>query len=138
MSSLTFYDLIGKNVRVNQEGPEARDGRLLHLHGDFLVLQTQEEGIVYYNMAHVKSVSEKPSKRPKVKKKVPKYLHAGSFWGVLSRFIGNNIQLNRGGPDKVVGKLLDIRGNHLIVQRKKEKMIVPYSHIKNVSLAKGK
>jgi spore coat protein B len=44
-------------VRINRGGPEAKIGTLLEVKGDFLILFTNENGLIFYNKHHIKSLS---------------------------------------------------------------------------------
>ncbi|WP_188455418.1 hypothetical protein [Virgibacillus oceani] len=46
-----------QNIQVNQGGPESRSGMLLLVRPDYLAISTKKDGVVYYNLEHIKSIS---------------------------------------------------------------------------------
>jgi len=118
-----LYDLIGKKVRVNNDGPESRSGRLLHVERDYLVLDTKEDGVVYYNLEHIKSVSELTGNHYRDWEdfwpRDPSFIRAFNFWDLLRSLINKKIQINRGGPDKVVGHFAELGPGFLVIEDKK-------------------
>ena len=58
----TFADLIdqlkNETIQINQGGPESKYGVLLGVNNDFLHLYTEDDGVVYFNIHHIKSVSK--------------------------------------------------------------------------------
>jgi spore coat protein B len=50
--------LLGKAIKIDRGGPESRIGKLLDIYDDHLVLLTEEDGVLYYNTNHIKSVTE--------------------------------------------------------------------------------
>lgn len=57
-----FHSLIGQfmnqSVQFNQGGPESKKGRLVWLGEDYAALNTNEDGVVYFNIHHIKSISK--------------------------------------------------------------------------------
>jgi hypothetical protein len=51
----------------------------------------------------------------------------------LGNAIGKQIQIERGGPDKLQGKLLAVKDDHLIVQTENGIVYVNSQHIKTIS-----
>ena len=49
--------MTNRTVQLNQGGPESKRGKLHETGDDFLVLETEDDGIVYFNADHVKSIS---------------------------------------------------------------------------------
>lgn len=135
-----LYDLIGKRVRVNNEGPESRTGRLLGVGWDHIAIDTKEDGVVYYNLRHVKSIFESHGKDKDGPRdgrdldREPQFIRAMNFMHLLRSMVNEKIQLNRGGPDKLVGKLVGFGPGFLVMEQKNERMRVPLFHIKNVSV----
>jgi len=133
-----LYDLIGKMVKINHEGPEARKGRLLSVERDYLVLNTKEDGVVYYNLQHVKSIAElddgKHQHHLHHLPDDPTFIRAFNFWFLLRALEGESIQINRGGLDKLEGKVVGFGPGFLLLESKKERIRVPIFHIKSVSL----
>lgn len=53
----SFATLVGKQIKINRGGPEAKTGRLLALKPDHLVLYCEGEGVIYYQTQHIKSIT---------------------------------------------------------------------------------
>ena len=49
--------LVDKVIKVDRGGPESRVGRLLAAEEDYFTLLHDDEGIIYYNTQHIKSVT---------------------------------------------------------------------------------
>lgn len=129
-----LYDLVGKMVKINNEGPESRIGRLLSVERDYLILNTKEDGVVYYNAQHVKSVAELEKDDGRHLNDDPTYIRAFNFGLLLRPLEGEHIQINRGGPDKLEGRVAGFGPGFLLLETKKENIRVPIFHIKNVSI----
>ncbi|MDQ0340487.1 spore coat protein B [Caldalkalibacillus uzonensis] len=128
-------DKVGKCVAVNGGGPEARSGLLLDVQRDYLALNTKEEGVIYYNLKHIKSLTViKQSICDKLDTVTPPFIKEFNFTRLLFRLINQTIQINRGGPDKLIGLLTDVTSSHLTVVVGGENITVPIFHIKNVSV----
>ncbi|WP_099158991.1 hypothetical protein [Virgibacillus ndiopensis] len=51
-------NFILQDIQVNQGGPESQSGMLLLVRPDYLAISTDKDGVVYYNLEHIKSISE--------------------------------------------------------------------------------
>ena len=58
MNNDMWKSLVGKTIKVDRGGPESRIGKLMAVLDDHLVLLTKDDGVIYYNTHHVKSVTE--------------------------------------------------------------------------------
>ncbi len=55
----SYFDALkGKTVTIYRGGPESKSGKLLDVQSDYLTLYTQNNGVIYYQAEHVKSISE--------------------------------------------------------------------------------
>lgn len=54
-------------------------------------------------------------------------------FGFMSNSVGKLIQVERGGPDKIKGKLLGIKGDHLAVETENGVVYVHTPHVKTIS-----
>ena len=65
ISEKNFNGLLSKLenevIQINQGGPECRHGILLAVRSDFLILLTEDDGVVYVKLHHIKSVSKTES-----------------------------------------------------------------------------
>lgn len=132
--------LIGSKVRIFRGGPESRDGVLLDTQSDYLALYTKEDGVVYYNLSHIKSVikNAKDGQNPH-KTDEELCMKAYSFQDLLRNLKGSHIQIDRGGPESRDGKLLDVFSDFLVLETKKEGVIYYKTHhIKSVSVIESK
>ncbi|MED4583927.1 hypothetical protein P9578_14185 [Brevibacillus choshinensis] len=134
--------LVGRSVRVDRGGPESRTGKLLSAQNDYFVIYSETDGkIVYYKKDHVKSLtldsrevsdvvieSNEEEQQP-----VLQYFEADSFISVLQSMHLYSVQINRGGPEKIEGVIVDANENEvtLIVGNEVVK-ILPF-HIRNIS-----
>ncbi|NNU84549.1 spore coat protein CotH [Geobacillus sp. BMUD] len=49
--------LVDAYIQVNQGGPESKQGTLLGVNDDHIVLFTRDDGVVFYHLQHIKSIS---------------------------------------------------------------------------------
>ncbi|WP_068773610.1 hypothetical protein [Paenibacillus sp. FJAT-26967] len=128
-------NLIGEEVKVNRGGPDSITGKLIHVHSDYLTVQTNE-GIVYINASHVKSVTEGGSNN--VYSDNPKSISAYDFYELLKKFHQKFVQINRGGPEKIEGVIAEVRKDYVVLVVKNEVVRILVFHIKSISLAGSK
>jgi spore coat protein B len=57
--------LINSNIKVNQGGPEAKLGKLLNVIDNYIFLFTEDDGVVFYNINHIKSVTSQATNEAK-------------------------------------------------------------------------
>ena len=57
MNKEMIHSLVDKVIKVDRGGPESRVGRLLAAEDDYFTLLHEDEGIIYYNTQHIKSVT---------------------------------------------------------------------------------
>ncbi|EFM11627.1 conserved hypothetical protein [Paenibacillus curdlanolyticus YK9] len=145
--------LIGKKVKINRGGPNSIVGRLLAVKSDYLVVATWE-GIVYVKTAHIKSITEldgssgsrsgghssgrsdgrtegRTGGRSRGGKK---FIDADNFTGVLKALNQHFVQVNWGGPEKVVGFLSEVKGDHILVVSDHKIIKIFILHIQSIKL----
>lgn len=154
-TSKTFVDLLkefiaaGTTVKVNLGGPESRAGIIIDAGFDFVALFTKEDGVVFYNLEHVKSVSEKavyPEPCPTGKRVkpvdsacvapeyiIPPYPHVSRFSDLFCADTTPWVSINRGGPHALEGILVSCNGFLKIINNH-EIFHVHLSHIKSFNL----
>lgn len=134
-------------VRIDRGGPEARNGRLLDVKNDYLVLYTEKDGVVFYQLEHVKSISkavknnnnnneddQSSNANMMVDNFVkPEYIEADDFAGLLTKMRYMWITINRGGPESMKGVLADSSDGHLVLISEKEVIRIPTFHIRSIS-----
>ncbi|OUM90339.1 MAG: hypothetical protein BAA01_15955 [Bacillus thermozeamaize] len=134
--------VIGQSVRVDRGGPEARIGKLVAVKKDHVVVYHEEEGMLYYKSDHIKSLSldsrenpedllmENPDETPLV---LPKYIDAEDFLSVMKNMKYRWVQVNRGGPEKIEGVLVDANDAEVTLVVGNEVIRVMTFHIRNIS-----
>lgn len=137
---LPYLDaLTGKSVRVFKGGPDSREGRLIGVLSDYIVLQTgkdEQTQLVYYARDHLKIVVAN-SKKSQVDllAEEEETVYPTSFLGVLSTLQTSCIQVNGGGPGSKVGRVVDVKDEFLVLSTEKDGLVLyPISHIKSVTV----
>ncbi|MEX1028442.1 MAG: hypothetical protein WDZ91_00170 [Paenibacillaceae bacterium] len=141
---MTYYDFfVGKMVRLDRGGHESRTGRLLYSGKDYLVLQTEKEGIIYYYSYHLKSISlntkdnsdmySEPVRSTEEPVPVLKYIKADSMQDVLSTMIDQWVLINRGGPESVQGVMKDVSSDTITLVSNHEIITMVNNHIRSCS-----
>jgi spore coat protein B len=148
----TFASLIAnlqdETVQINQGGPESKYGTLLGVNGDFMVLYTEDDGVVYFNLDHVKSVSEYQDNNSEDEDDqnndqqseivYPEILEASNFHNVFSHMAHKWVSINRGGPEAMEGVLVENSGGHYTLVSNQEVLRIHPYHIRSISAgAKG-
>ncbi|RDW16491.1 hypothetical protein CWR48_16550 [Oceanobacillus arenosus] len=128
--------LINKVIKVNQGGPNSRVGKLLAVNSDFITLLTKPDGVLYYNLDHVKSfatnVSEETDLEIDELNEVDCH-RAESFQSLLNSLKYQWVQINR-GPDKAEGVVNEITNELITLVHNKEVIRVYTFHINNISI----
>jgi len=57
MDKKTLDLLVGRSIRVDRGGPESRMGKLLAVKDDHIVIFNEDDGMLYYRIDHIKSLS---------------------------------------------------------------------------------
>lgn len=136
-----FHELLEKlkqcHVRIDRGGPESRAGKLLDVFTDFLVLKTKEDGIIYYKTHHIKSISQitKDEKQHEGEyEEKCDYATGVDFQELLKKLKYSWVKINRGGPEKIEGVLVDSSEDYLVLTVKDEVNRIPTFHIRNISV----
>jgi spore coat protein B len=146
-----------KYVQVNQGGPEKKAGQLLDVLGSFesayIVLLTEDDGVIYINTEHVKSVSEyqnndgnqnnngnqnNQSANQLFLSQEPEYMKSKNFNDLFAHLSHKWVSINGGGPEAVEGVLVQSRnGTFTLVQNNQVLRLQP-RHVKTICVgAKG-
>lgn len=151
----TFAELIdqlkNETIQINQGGPESKYGTLLGINNDFLHLFTEDDGIVYFNIHHIKSVSkyqqnnnndnnENGGNNQQQQQTVvyPETVEASDFGGVFRHLEHKWVSINRGGPEAMEGVLVENSGGHYTLVSNEEVLRIHPYHIRSISMgAKG-
>ena len=142
-------NLTGSMVKVNQGGPESKKGIVLLVAGDYIGLLTEDDGIVFYNTTHIKSISVQNRSQnidQNIDQSTPlsnspihydNYfddIHAQNFLELFDYFAYKWVSINRGGPEAAEGILVQEEGEHYTLVNNDEVIrIYPY-HIKSISI----
>ncbi|MCM3272879.1 hypothetical protein [Paenibacillus elgii] len=130
----TFKSLIGSEVKINRGGPDAITGKLIGVHSNYVALSS-EDGAVYVNTTHVKSISQSPNQKSSgTNGSITTHIKASSFNTLLHELRHNFVKINRGGPEKLEGIISDVTSDHAIVIINNELIRVPLFHIKSVTV----
>lgn len=140
MDKASLATMLGKTVRVDRGGPESRMGKLLSAKDDHFVVYIENEGMLYYKIDHIKSFSvdtrdvtdlvEAPQEEQEA---LPKYLDAPDFNAVLLSLKFRWVQVNRGGPEKIEGVLVDATDDKISLVKGEEIIQVVPFHIRSIS-----
>ncbi|NEN83638.1 hypothetical protein [Paenibacillus elgii] len=130
----TFKSLIGSEVKINRGGHDAITGKLIGVHSNYVALSS-EDGAVYVNTTHVKSISQSPNQKSSgTNGSITTHIKASSFNALLHELRHNFVKINRGGPEKLEGIISDVTSDHAIVITNNELIRVPLFHIKSVTV----
>jgi len=131
-----WKSLVGKTIKVDRGGPESRIGKLMDVLDDHLVLLTKDDGVVYYNTQHIKSVTENSKDLINLGITIPdnfEYKKATSFQNLLDSLKFQWVKINRGGPEKLEGVLSESNKDYISLINKEEVVRLSTYHIRNVS-----
>jgi spore coat protein B len=130
------YSLKGKNVTIYRGGPESKTGRLIDVQSDYIALGT-ENGVIYYQAEHIKSISEDPifnsMQSNLIQEDNIEYYQGKNFVGIMNNLKSKLVQINQGGPESKKGILLDVKSDYAVVSTNDDG-IVYYNihHIKSI------
>ncbi|SFL54111.1 spore coat protein B [Paenibacillus sp. 1_12] len=133
--------LTGRIVRIDRGGPESKKGKLISAKDDHIVIDVENEGMLYYKMDHIKSITLDARDvsdltgvvLPEEQSVLPKFIDAEDLNSVMDNMKYRWVQINRGGPEKTEGVLIEatvdlvrmVVGNEVV-------HILPF-HIRNIS-----
>ncbi|MFC7394446.1 hypothetical protein [Scopulibacillus cellulosilyticus] len=124
--------LIGNNVKINMGGPESKTGELLTVSSDHLAIDSEKDGVIYYQLRHVRGVTVN-SKNASLSSGNANYIEGESFNDILSALTYKKIRINRGGPESVEGVLNRAFDHYIEVTTNDEVLFVSIYHIKSIS-----
>lgn len=145
-------NLVGEEVKINLGGPESRKGRLLGVNGDYLTLFAGKEGVIYYNLDHVKSISVKvkataadndnDKENDKEEKKendtgrmeenqIVSFIDVNSLNRLFKQLKYSYVMINR-GPEAVEGILVDVKDNLITLVFHDQVLRVNRNHVKSI------
>ncbi|WP_066363149.1 hypothetical protein, partial [Neobacillus drentensis] len=127
---------IGKVIKVDRGGPESKIGMLMDASDDLMVLLTEDDGLVYYNMKHIKSFTDNIKGQMKLNIQVPKdfkFIKAANFKELLDSLKLKWIKINRGGPEKLEGVLTEVENDSVFLINNQEIIRISLLHIRSIS-----
>lgn len=139
MNRELLLTLVGKAIKVDRGGPESRVGMLLAVESDYLVLYTKDDGIVYYKLQHIKSVTV--DSKGLLNVEVPEdieFEQGTDFKSVISKFSHRWVKVNRGGPEALEGILNEVEDDFVTVFSKHDVVHLVMFHIRNISFGAKK
>ena len=124
-------------IQINQGGPECKHGTLLAVRSNFLILLTEENGIMYVKLHHIKSVSK--TLNNVVKKsdqetfKYPVLSKAFKFSEIFKELEHKWVSINRGGPEAMEGVLVEKSGDYYTLISNQSVLLIHPFHIRSIS-----
>lgn len=138
MNTEMMHSLVDRVIKVDRGGPESRIGKLLAVAEDYITLLNADEGIIYYNTHHIKSLTYNAKDQVQLDVEIPEnftYIQAKDFQSVLGKLTLRWVKINRGGPETLEG-LMNI-GNpaddFVTIVANEEIIRVSLFHIRNIS-----
>ncbi|MCL6598230.1 MAG: hypothetical protein K6T81_05755 [Alicyclobacillus macrosporangiidus] len=141
-----MQDSIGKTIQLERGGPDRLIGKLVAIMEDCIALETAEEGVVYVNGHHIKTISEpvipevqvarsaaEENELPAVEEHPP-LVEAANFEDLLGKLRHRLVRVNHGGPNALQGILIELRpGVVTILHEMKDYVHYPTYHIRSVT-----
>ncbi|WP_201741230.1 hypothetical protein [Pradoshia eiseniae] len=131
-----FHFLQGKVVKIDRGGPESRIGQILSVADDYITVLTKEDGVVFYNTHHIKSVTDNVKQGLDLQFDIPEgfeNIKAQDFKSVLDNLRFRWVQVNRGGPEKLEGVLDEAADDYITIISNEEVIRLSMYHIRNIS-----
>lgn len=136
MNKEMLMDLAGSVVRVDRGGPESRIGMLISVEDDYFTLLTKEDGLVYYRMQHIKSLTHDSKSKMETEVQVPEnfeFFTGNDFQTCICNMKHCWVKINRGGHEKLEGVLDEICDDYVTIIAKEQIIHVAMFHIRNMS-----
>jgi len=143
-------DLISRRIKINQGGPESKQGTLLDVNDDHIVLFTEDDGVVFYHLQHIKSIYVQMEKEEDITEEndettepekatsdyepvVPPYVKTTNFASLFTELTHTWVSINRGGPEAIEGILVPEGDGYCTVVNRDEIIRMNPNHIKSIS-----
>lgn len=137
MNKNLLLSLMNKVVRVDRGGPESRIGKLMAAEDDHFVMLTEKDGIIYYKMQHVKSVTINSRDGMEFNVEDPaadSYALASDFKTIVDSLRYQWVKVNRGGPEMIEGIMNEVTDDYITIFAKDEVIRLAMFHVRNISL----
>ncbi|MED3564238.1 hypothetical protein [Bacillus xiapuensis] len=135
MNKEMMSNFVGKTIRVDRHGPNSRVGKLMEVFDDGFVLLTEKDGVLYYCMQHIKSITESTQDKIEFGIEIPdgfEYKKARTFMELLRGLQYQWVHLNR-GPESIEGVLSEVHPDYVSVIVKDEIVRLARIHLRNIS-----
>ncbi|PKG24649.1 hypothetical protein [Niallia nealsonii] len=139
MNKEVLQSFVGKVVKVNRGGPESRVGKLLGVGEDHFTILTEQDGVVYYQTHHIKSLTENAKKGIEFNVEILEeleYMSAPTLSAVLESIKYSWVKINRGGKDSIEGVLESSNDDFITVVFNEEVIRLSMFHIQSISYGK--
>ncbi|MEK3887793.1 hypothetical protein [Bacillus sp. FSL K6-3431] len=136
MNKELMLSLVDKVIKIDRGGPESRVGKVLAAEEDHLTVLTEDEGVIYYNTQHIKSLSDNAKQGLKFELEIPEdfeFVRAQDFKSVCDSLKYHWIKVNRGGPESLEGVLDDVNDDFMVVVSNEEIVRLSMFHVRNIS-----
>jgi len=145
-------NFLNKKIQVDQGGPDSKQGILLVIGSDYLVLSTEDDGIVYYNLHHIKSImgleedlnnieedTEESSSNwvmeESSEEMMMSNIHRGSDFHHLCSLMSHKwVSINRKGPEALEGIFVDSSDGFFTLANNQELYRIHPFHVRNISI----
>jgi spore coat protein B len=130
--------LIGKVVRIYKGGPESKIGRLISVTPTYVLVDTLNEGVIFYNLEHIKSITEDVNAKYPANNKPDDFYHRytalDDFNKILNSMKYSLVKVDRGGPESRMGRLLGISSDFFVLYTQEDGVIYYHTqHVKSIS-----
>ncbi|MDQ6597647.1 hypothetical protein E2K98_05655 [Bacillus salipaludis] len=133
-----FLDLlrsfVGKVINIDRGGRGSKVGKLLDVYNDYFVLLTEEDGVVYYNTQHIKSVTENTKGFKNEFTEDFEYKKANNLLSLLENQKLQWIKINHDGPEKIEGILFDINDDMMTLIFNDEIVRISMFHLRTIRM----
>ncbi|MFJ7936754.1 hypothetical protein [Sporosarcina sp. NPDC096371] len=138
MNTEMMHSLVDRVIKIDRGGPESRVGKLLTVEEDYITLLNADEGIIYYNTQHIKSLTYNAKDQAEVDVEIPEdfdYIQAKDFKSILGKLTHRWVKINRGGPETLEGLMYIVSDtdDFITIVANEEIVRVSLFHIRNIS-----
>lgn len=136
MNKKMILSLVNKVIKVDRGGTKSRVGKLLSAADDYFTLLTEDEGIIYYNIQHIKSLTHNSKDELKFDLEIPEdfeYIQAEDFKGVLNCLTLHWVKINQSELETIEGVLDEVNDDFVTIVANEEIIRVAIFHIRHFS-----
>jgi len=144
-------NFLNRKIQIDQGGPDSKQGTLLQLGSDFLVLSTEDDGVIYYNLHHIKSIIELEKNLNNIgadteesssywqneesaEEMMSNILMGSDFHHLCSLMSHKWVSVNRKGPEALEGILVDSSDGFFTLANNQELYRIHPFHVRNISI----